>query len=139
MEINYTKLACYSHNVGRPLLAASDTFFPFPKLDPSEGLKYLGYYIKPNKYQKIDWHWLINKAEEKIQLWCNKWLSRGGRLILIKVVLEAIPVYWALLAEIPKSIMNKVKILYCNFLWKGCGQDKGIHLVKWTNLTFPNG
>jgi hypothetical protein len=51
---------------------------------------YLGYAIKPNNYGIKDWSWLVAKVERKVNLWCNHWISRGGRLVLIKTVLEAI-------------------------------------------------
>jgi hypothetical protein len=37
---------------------------PFQVLDIDEGLKYLGFLIKPNNYRKIDLHWLIAKLEK---------------------------------------------------------------------------
>jgi hypothetical protein len=46
--------------------------------------------------------------EKKIGLWCNKWLSLGGRFVLVKVVLESQPVYWMSLEIISHSILNKI-------------------------------
>lgn len=63
MEMNYNKLACYCYNIGRSLLTTMDTFCPLEKLELGEGLTYLGFYIKPNKYFKHDWFWMINKVE----------------------------------------------------------------------------
>jgi hypothetical protein len=37
--------------------------------------------------------WLIRRIERKISSWYNKWLSIAGRLTLVKLVLEATPVY----------------------------------------------
>ena len=62
-------------------------------VDVQDGIKYLAFVLKPNDYQKMDWLWMIGKVEKKLHIWCNKWLSRGGRLILIKVVLEVIAVF----------------------------------------------
>jgi hypothetical protein len=54
--------------------------------DLEQGLKYLGFFLKPNQYKKCDWQWLIAKVEKKINTWCNRWLSRGGHLVLVKAV-----------------------------------------------------
>lgn len=67
--------------------------FLFSPVDLNEGLKYLGFYIKPNGYRSKDRQWMICKIERSIHFWCHRWLTRGGRLTLIKAVLEAIPVY----------------------------------------------
>lgn len=34
------------------------------------------------------------RFDKRISNGCNRWLSLGGRFILIKLVLERIPVYW---------------------------------------------
>jgi hypothetical protein len=61
--------------------------FPYQVIDMDQGLKYLGFHLKPNLYKKGDWQWLVAKVEKKINHWCNQWLSRGGRLVLVKAVL----------------------------------------------------
>jgi hypothetical protein len=55
-----------------------------------DGIKYLGFNLKPNDYRKADWIWLLGKLEKRLHLWSHRWLSRAGRLVLVKYVLEAI-------------------------------------------------
>jgi hypothetical protein len=38
---------------------------PFRVFDLDEGLKYLGFQMKPNDYWKTDWRWIIAKLEKK--------------------------------------------------------------------------
>jgi hypothetical protein len=73
------------------------------------GLKYLGFHLKDNMYKKGNWKWLITKVERKINTWCNRRLTKGGRLILFRGVLEAIPLYWMLLAWIPKGVLERIR------------------------------
>jgi hypothetical protein len=74
-----------------------------------EGMKYLGFHLKPNNYRKVDWAWLIAKLEKRLKAWSFQWLSRVGRLVLVKSVLEAILVYWMSLAWIPRGILENLK------------------------------
>jgi hypothetical protein len=37
--------------------------------------KYLGFLLKPNKYGKRDWSWLLERIEARINHWSNRWLS----------------------------------------------------------------
>lgn len=67
-------------------------FFPFDGKS-IEGLKYLGFVLKPNSYSFKDWMWLIKKIQERIEVWTNLWLSRRGRLTLLNYVLSSIHVY----------------------------------------------
>jgi len=93
--------------------------FAFVRKELDTGLKYMGFKLKPNGYCIIDWAWLIAKIESRINTWKQHWLSRAGRLTLIKSVLEAILVYWMTLAWIPKGILNKIQQICCRFLWRG--------------------
>ena len=57
----------------------------------SEGFKYLVFLLKPNAYSFKDWIWLYKKIEGQIGCRENKVMSRGGRLVLLKAVLQRIP------------------------------------------------
>ena len=59
----------------------------YKHLDMDDGIKYLGYHLKPNNHRIADWTWLIAKIERRINKWQQRWLSQAGRLVLIKSVL----------------------------------------------------
>jgi hypothetical protein len=128
METNITKSALYFPEVEAQVRNNLEHTFPFPSHDLNDGIKYLGYSLKPNNYGKVDWMWLLSRIEKRVNFWCNHWISRGGRLVLIKSILEAIPVYWHLLAHIPKGILDRIKKVCFNYLWKGNCDYKGSHL-----------
>lgn len=88
--------------------------FNFPSHDLEDDLKYLGYVSKPNSYGITYWNRKLTKIEKRMNLWCNKWVSRAGHLVLIESVIEAIPVYWHILSKIPKGILNRIQKLYFN-------------------------
>jgi hypothetical protein len=91
--------------------------FPYQHLDLNDGIKYLGFTLKTNCYGKENWWWLFSKIENITYLWCNRWLSRGGRLVLFKTVLKSIPFYWNTIAHIPKGTLEKnLKFCY-NFFY----------------------
>jgi hypothetical protein len=53
----------------------------------------MGYFLKPNDYNILDWMWFLMNDEDQIICWCHEWLSLGGHLVLVKSVLESILVY----------------------------------------------
>jgi hypothetical protein len=67
--------------------------FPYPSFDLYDGLKHLEYKINPNSYSLNDRGWIVFEVENNITLWCNRWISMGGCLTLIKLVIEVILVY----------------------------------------------
>jgi hypothetical protein len=102
--------------------------FPFDVKSIEEGFKYLGFFLKPNCYSFNDWIWLLQKVEKRISNWCHRWLTLGGRFILVKSVLENIHVFWLSLAKIPKAILEKIHRRMFSFLWTGNKDKEGIHL-----------
>ena len=92
----------------------------------SKGFKYLGLFLKPNAYSFKDWMWLYKKIERRIGCLTNKFFSRGGILVLLKEVLQSIPVYWATIAYIPKYILQKLRKNIFSFLWSASKQSEGI-------------
>jgi hypothetical protein len=95
----------------------------------SDGFNYLGYFLKIGRYKAKEWDWLVAKYERRISHWCNKWLTLGGCLVLIKAVLESQPVYWLALANIPSSVLVKIRKLVYNFYGMGKNKRKGIIFV----------
>jgi hypothetical protein len=81
--------------------------------------------------------WLVKKFEKRIANWSHRWLSLGGRVTLVKVVLESIHVYWLSLAKIPKSILNTIRRRMFSFLWTGKKTKEGIHLTSWNKIAKP--
>ena len=94
MEINSGKSSLTTHLLRPEEEAVITRFFPYNTSGLDEGLKYLGFSLKANLYRKQDWYWLVGKVEKRLMVWSHKWLSRAGRLVLVKSILEAIPVYW---------------------------------------------
>jgi hypothetical protein len=86
-----------------------DDFFPFPRKELDSRFKYLGFFFKPNGYKFIDLTWLYKKFEVCVALWVNQLFSRGGRLMLLKSILESIFVYWTSIVVEPKGILTKIK------------------------------
>lgn len=114
-------------------LQSLKAMFPIEFIPLNEGFKYLGYFLKPNNYKKADWLWLLKKVETKIKHWTHRWLSLGGRLVLVKSVLESILVYWLSLVHVPKSIFEGIRKSCASFLWLG-KRKTGFHLAKWSML-----
>ena len=64
MEINERKSTFTTHRLDAAEVGHVAHCFPFIKVPLEDGLKYLGFYLKPNNYLKKDWVWLIEKLEK---------------------------------------------------------------------------
>jgi len=111
--------------------------FPFCISPLDCGLKYLGFSIKPISQKIADWVWLVAKLEKRINICSHIYLSRVGRLVLVKSVLEATPVFWMALAWILRSILSRLHQIRNRYLWNG-NQDKRIFAwVGWKKISIP--
>lgn len=110
---------------------------PFEERKLEDSFKYLGFFLNPHSYKKQDWFWLVAKIESRIKHWSFKWLSRPGRLALIKPVLLAIPVYWAALTWVPKGILERIRRVCNRFLWAGSKEESVLPWVAWDKVVRP--
>jgi hypothetical protein len=119
MELNRGKYSIRFNAMGEEACVQLEFFFPFYSSDIEEGIKYLGFMLKPNSYGYADWSWLVLKIQARIDMWVNWFLSHGGQLVLRKSILCSILMYWATITKIPKGIMIKIHKAYFWFLWLG--------------------
>ena len=117
MSINVNKSSFLHNDLSMDTLHRITDILPFRVDDIRKGFGYLGYYLKPSGYLIKDWLWLVSKFEKKISHWTNRFLSLGGRLVLIRSVLSSMPVYWMALVPIPTSILDKLRKMIFSFLW----------------------
>jgi hypothetical protein len=116
LMINAQKTSFLHFGIQQPVLDSLKASFLFNFHDLINGFRYLGYFLKLGRPRFEDWQWLIDKYEKCISHWCNRCLSIGGHLVLIKAVLEIQPVYWLALANLPPTVYLKIHQLMFNFL-----------------------
>ena len=58
-------------------------------------------------------------------------------MVLVKAVLEVIPVYWMSLSWIPKGILEKARQICLHFLWSGKKEAAVTTWVRWERIARP--
>ncbi|CAA7048049.1 unnamed protein product [Microthlaspi erraticum] len=66
--------------------------------------------------------------------WNSKWLSKGGKEVLIKSVASSMPMHVMSCFRLPKGITNKMTSAVSNFWWSNNGQTRGMHWMAWKKL-----
>lgn len=75
--------------------------------------KYLGYPVSAEGEGAFDY--LIEKFEKRLNNWKSKCLSHARRLILIKSVLNSLPIYAMGTILIPAKVLKKLTAIARNF------------------------
>ena len=65
------------------------------------------------------------------------YLSKGGRVTLIKSTLSNLPTYFLSLFPTSAAMANQIEKLQRNFLWGGIGDEPKFHLVNWATVCSP--
>ena len=72
-----------------------------------------------------------------IALWKTKFLSKARRLVLVKSVLNNLPLYCLSLFRIPKVVAQKIISMQTRFFWYARARQRGIPLVSWEVIQKP--
>jgi hypothetical protein len=83
------------------------------------------------------WNPILEKLERRLSGKQKLYLSKGGRLTLLKSTLSSLPTYFLSLFTIPISVVRKIEKLQRDFLWGGLGDKFKHHLVGWDTVCTP--
>ncbi|KAG2695985.1 hypothetical protein I3760_07G037500 [Carya illinoinensis] len=83
------------------------------------------------------WNTVIEKIEKRLVGWKRVYLSKGGRITLIKSTLSNLPTYFLSLFPIPASVAARIEKLQRDFLWGGMREEFKFHLVRWVQVCRP--
>ncbi|XP_035544681.1 uncharacterized protein LOC118348042 [Juglans regia] len=100
-------------------------------------LKYLGLPLGASFKAKTIWEGVLEKFERRLAGWKRLYLSKGGRITLMKSILSNLPTYYLSLFPLPASIASRIEKLQRDFLWSGLGDERKFHLVGWENVCSP--
>uniref|UniRef100_A0A1J3E5Y1 Putative mitochondrial protein n=1 Tax=Noccaea caerulescens TaxID=107243 RepID=A0A1J3E5Y1_NOCCA len=79
-------------------------------------------------------NFLIDRQNQRLNGWTSKLLSKGGKEILLKSVLSAMPSHVMSCFRLPKGVTNKLTSAVATFWWSNNGQSRGMHWLAWKKL-----
>nr|ABN08675.1 RNA-directed DNA polymerase (Reverse transcriptase) [Medicago truncatula] len=81
---------------------------------------YLGLPIGGDDRKLNFWKLVVDKITAKLLSWNNKFLSFGGRLVLLKSVMSSLPVYFLSFFKAPTGIVSSIESIL--FIFLNCGR-----------------
>lgn len=101
-------------------------------------MKYLGMPLVTSFKTNSIWNPILEKMEKKLSRWKCLYLSKGGRLILLKSTLSSLQMQFLSLFTIPKSVAARLESIQRNFLWGSSKVSFKYPLGAWERCVYPS-
>jgi len=75
-----------------------------------------------------------DRLQTRVNTWSSKFLSKGGKEVLIKSQAKALPTYVMSCFLLPKAIYYKLNSAIANFWWSNKVESRGIHWIAWDQI-----
>ncbi|KAL8162414.1 hypothetical protein V2J09_013903 [Rumex salicifolius] len=125
----------FSRNVDSATRQAIQQILGVSEVDKHE--KYLGLPTMVGRSKKFIFAQLKERIMDRLSGWKEKCLSRAGKEILIKSIVQAIPTYIMSCFKLPEDLCSELEQLFCNFWWGDTENSKKIHWMNWKRMCFP--
>ncbi|XP_030477324.1 uncharacterized protein LOC115694334 [Syzygium oleosum] len=96
--------------------------------------KYLGIPSDWGQSKKEMFAWVLARVHSKLEGWNARLMSKAGKEILIKTVVQALPQYAMSIFKIPISVCKAIERRIAAFWWKQKADTEGIHWKSWETL-----
>ncbi|XP_056177019.1 uncharacterized protein LOC130140749 [Syzygium oleosum] len=100
-----------------------------PEIDKTG--KYLGIPSDWGVSKKQMFAWILARVNMKLEGWKEKMMSKAGKEILLKTVVQALPQYAMSIFKIPLSVCRAIEQKIASFWWKNKDSKAGIHWKCW--------
>ncbi|QHO37630.1 Putative ribonuclease H protein [Arachis hypogaea] len=100
-------------------------------------MNYLGIPLGANPRRIETWKPVIRKVEDRLKGWKSRYLSKAEKLVLIKAVLNNLPMCYLNLFKMPKAVATKITSLQSRFFWEKSDGMKGMAIVSWSLIQKP--
>jgi hypothetical protein len=95
---------------------------------------YLGLPIGGDPRRLGFWEPVLSRIRSRLSGWGSRFLSFGGRLVLLKSVLTSLPVYAFSFFKAPSGIISSIDSLLINFFWGGGEDSRKTSWTTWNSI-----
>ncbi|CAJ2657308.1 unnamed protein product [Trifolium pratense] len=95
---------------------------------------YLGLQIGGDPRRLSFWEPVLSRIKNRLSGWKSRFLSFGGRLVLLKVVLTSLHVYTISFFKAPPGTISSIESHFIKFFWGGHEGSRKISWVSWNSI-----
>jgi hypothetical protein len=135
LKVNFWKSCLMGVNVTNEFLVMASDFLncrignlPF---------RYLGLPVGANPRLYSTWAPMVDGIKRRLMSWGNKYISFGGRIVLVNAVINSLPIFFLSCYKMPVKVWRELVKIQRNFLWGGLSNKKRLCWVKWSDICKP--
>ena len=120
--------------------------FPVGRVENVEDLTFELGWALPSSYLRLPlgvahklmvvWDGVEERFRKRLAMWKRQFISKGGRITLIRSTLSSMPIYLMSLVRLPRVVRLRLEKIQRDFIWGGGGLEKKPYLVKWEVVCF---
>jgi hypothetical protein len=99
--------------------------------------KYLGLPVPEGQMRKGKFKSLKERFQKRLSDWVEKYLSSGGKEVLIKAILQALPAYAMSVFQFHAGLVEELNQMIRDFHWGDEHERRRMHWLPWDKLTQP--
>lgn len=100
---------------------------------------YLGLPLCVGKNKNDAFKFLMDRCTSKIKGWSKRLVSRGGKDLFLKAVVQSLPTYSFSMFLLPKGITDKLEAWARSFWWERKNKGRGWSMLSRDRLCSPKG
>ncbi|KAJ9673050.1 hypothetical protein PVL29_026361 [Vitis rotundifolia] len=77
------------------------------------------------------WDGIEERFRKRLAMWKRRYISKGGRITLIRSTLANLPIYFMSIFHLPRAARMRLEKIQRDFLWGGGALEQKPHLVRW--------
>ncbi|XP_031095329.1 uncharacterized protein LOC115999629 [Ipomoea triloba] len=131
--VNKAKSGFYLHkNVRREVVTKVKVITKFQQKDFP--FTYLGCPVYMGRKNVSLFAALVDRVSTRCRGWHTKLLSQGGKAVLVKSVLQALPMHIFSAIDPPKAVIKQLERIFANFFWGEEGGKLRYHWSSWESM-----
>ena len=91
---------------------------------------YLGLPLGARFKEVATWDGVEERLRKRLSIWKRQYISKGGRMTLIRSTLSSMPIYCMSLFQMPRSVSLRLERIQIDFIWGGGTLER--NLVEWS-------
>lgn len=134
--INFNKsILCFSLNTTEDV---REVFISSLSMQMSETIEtYLGLPMMGGKNKKILFRSIKDRIWSRLHSWKPTLFSQGGKEVLLKAVIQAMPTYFMSCFRIPDGQCQEIEKLMAQYWWGSFQSKRKIHWRAWKKISVP--